>query len=66
MTIDAARFISEEQMLGSIEKGKYADLVVLSGDFLGVPDDEIDSLEPVMTIVAGKIVYEKASNADAR
>jgi predicted amidohydrolase YtcJ len=66
VTIDAARFISEEQMLGSIEKGKYADLVVLSGDFLGVPDDEIDSLEPVMTIVAGKIVYEKASNADAR
>ena len=34
VTIAAARFISEEKMLGSIEKGKYADLVVLNGDYL--------------------------------
>jgi predicted amidohydrolase YtcJ len=58
VTIDAAYFISEDRMLGSIEKGKYADLVVLSGDFLAVPDDGIDELEPVMTIVGGKIVFD--------
>ena len=58
VTINAARFISEEKMLGSIEKGKYADLVVLSGDFLAVPDDQIDELQPVMTIVGGKIAFE--------
>jgi hypothetical protein len=58
VTINAARFISEEQMLGSIEKGKYADLVVLSGDFLTVPDDGIDELEPVMTIVGGEVVFD--------
>jgi predicted amidohydrolase YtcJ len=57
VTISAARFISEEQMLGSIEKGKYADLVVLSGDFLAVADDAIDELEPVMTIVGGEVVF---------
>jgi predicted amidohydrolase YtcJ len=45
-------------MLGSIEKGKYADMVVLSGDYMTVPDDGLDELEPVMTIVGGKIVYE--------
>lgn len=58
VTINAARFISEDNMLGSIEKGKYADMVVLSGDFMTVPDDKIDELEPIMTIVGGKVVYE--------
>jgi predicted amidohydrolase YtcJ len=58
-TIAAARFISEEHVLGSIEPGKYADLVVLSGDFLAVPDDQISQLEPVMTIVGGKVVWER-------
>jgi len=32
VTIDAAFFIGEEKMLGSIEPGKFADLVVLNGD----------------------------------
>jgi hypothetical protein len=59
VTINAARFISEEKMLGSLEHGKYADMVVLSGDLMAVPDDGIDELEPIMTIVGGKIVFEK-------
>ena len=58
VTISAARFIGEEKMLGSIERGKYADLVVLNGDYLAVPDDRIDELEPVMTIVGGKVAFE--------
>jgi predicted amidohydrolase YtcJ len=59
VTINAARFLSEEDMLGSIEKGKYADMVVLSGDFMAVPTDRIDELEPVITIVGGQIAYER-------
>lgn len=58
VTREAAFFIGEEKLLGTIEKGKYADLVVLNGDYLGVPDDRIDELEPVMTIVGGKIVFD--------
>ncbi len=58
VTINAAKFISDEKMLGSIEKGKYADLVVLNGDFLAVADDQIDELRPVMTMIGGKVVYE--------
>ncbi len=61
VTIDAARFISEEGMLGSIEKGKYADMVVLGGDFLAVPQDQIGALEPVMTIVGGNVAFEKTT-----
>jgi predicted amidohydrolase YtcJ len=59
VTIAAAQFIAEEKMLGSIEKGKYADLVVLSGDYMKQPQDRISELEPVITIVGGKVVYEK-------
>jgi len=58
LTIEAAFFISEEKMLGSIEKGKYADVVVLNGDYMSVPENEIEKLEPVMTVVGGNVVYE--------
>ena len=59
VTLDAAYFIGEETMLGSIEKGKYGDLVVLDGDYLAVPQDRIDEIAPLMTIVGGKIVFER-------
>jgi predicted amidohydrolase YtcJ len=58
VTSGPAFFLSEEKMLGSIERGKYADMVVLNGDYMAVPDDRLDELEPVMTIVGGKVVYE--------
>jgi hypothetical protein len=58
-TIGAAKFISEEKMLGSLEKGKYGDFVVLSGDYMAVAEDKLDELEPLMTVVGGKVVYEK-------
>jgi predicted amidohydrolase YtcJ len=48
-----------EQERGSIEVGKLADLVVIDRDFLTCPVDEIKDIEPRMTIVEGKIVYQK-------
>ena len=59
LTYESAFFINEEKMLGSIEKGKYADMVVLSGDYMTVSENEIEKLEPVMTIVGGNVVFEK-------
>jgi predicted amidohydrolase YtcJ len=38
--------------------GKYADLLVLDRDYFKVPADRIRDLQPVMTMVGGKIVYE--------
>ena len=46
--------------LGTLEPGKYADLVVLDRDFLAIPVDDIRYIEPVMTMVGGEIVYENA------
>jgi len=61
-TYNAAKFIGEEKMLGSIEKGKYADLVVFNGNYMSVADDKIDELLVDMTIVGGKMVYQRAGN----
>jgi len=57
-TLNAAKFIGEEKELGSIEAGKLADLVVLGGDFLTVPDLEIEKLRVLMTVVDGRVVHE--------
>ncbi len=46
-----------ENDLGSLEKGKFADLVVLDRDYLTVPAVEIRKTKPVMTMVGGKVVF---------
>jgi predicted amidohydrolase YtcJ len=56
-TINNARLTFEENLKGSIEPGKLADLVVLSADYLTVPEKAIESLKPVATMVGGRFVY---------
>jgi predicted amidohydrolase YtcJ len=58
ITWNAARFVSEETNLGSLEPGKWADIVVLNGDFLAVPDGDIDTLHIDRTYVAGRLAYD--------
>lgn len=58
ITWNAARFIDEEKDLGSLELGKWADLVVLNGDFMTVPDADLDKLHIDLTYVAGKLAYD--------
>jgi predicted amidohydrolase YtcJ len=56
-TIWAAYMQFAEKSRGSIEPGKLADLVVVDRDFLTCPVDQIKDIEPVMTIVGGKVVF---------
>lgn len=49
----------EEDIKGSIEVGKLADLVVLSGDILKVDPQEIKDLRVDLTMVDGKIRYQR-------
>ncbi len=55
-----ASIVFQESNLGSIQNGKYADLLVLDRDYMTVPVDQIKDIKPLMTMVGGKIVYEAA------
>ena len=59
MTIWAAYSNFEDSFKGSIEKGKFADFVILTKDIMKVPEQEITSAEVVATIVNGSIVFQK-------
>ena len=48
----------KENALGSIEKGKFADIVILSGDYMTTPIEDLDELTSVMTFINGKISHE--------
>ena len=58
-TWNGAYLGKDEEKLGSIEPGKLADIIILDRDILTIPKDEIKDVQVVMTIVDGKIVYEK-------
>ncbi len=53
-----AYLIFQEDNLGSIQPGKLADMLVLDRDYLTIPADEIEDIEPLMTIVGGRVVYD--------
>jgi predicted amidohydrolase YtcJ len=57
-TLNGAYLTFEEEKKGSIEAGKWADLVVLEDDLLRLPEDRIRDLAIRMTIVGGRPVYE--------
>jgi predicted amidohydrolase YtcJ len=54
-TLDAAYAAFEEQIKGSVEVGKLADLTVFSQDIMTVPEEEIRNTRVVYTIVGGKV-----------
>lgn len=56
-TMGSAWFSFDEDVRGSLEVGKLADLAVLSEDYLTVPLDEIGNLESVLTLLGGETVY---------
>ncbi|HUU29142.1 MAG TPA: amidohydrolase [archaeon] len=58
-TVNNAYASFEENIKGSIEPGKLADMVVLETDFLTCPDDEIKDIEVKTTLVGGEVVFEK-------
>jgi predicted amidohydrolase YtcJ len=56
-TINGAYAIFAENLKGSIEVGKLADLVVIDKDYLTCPAEEIKGIRAVLTMVGGKVVH---------
>lgn len=56
-TVGSSWFSNDAGKKGAIETGQLADLAVLNADFFSVPEEQIKSLESVLTVVGGKIVY---------
>lgn len=57
-TLWAANAAFEENIKGSIEVGKLADLTVLSADILRIAEPEILKARCVMTVIGGEVVYD--------
>ncbi|MDO5036785.1 MAG: amidohydrolase family protein [Tissierellia bacterium] len=48
----------QEDWIGSIEKGKFADFTIIDRDYLSIPESEIKDIEALATFVAGERVYQ--------
>ncbi len=59
-TLWAAYAAFEEDVKGSLAPGKYADVTVIEGDILALPDAELGKARVVMTIVGGKVAWQAA------
>jgi len=57
-TIWPAYAAFEEQLRGSIEVGKLADLSIFSADIMKIPEAEILKTHCVMTLIGGEVVFE--------
>jgi predicted amidohydrolase YtcJ len=57
-TIDAAYLSFDEKRKGSIEVGKLGDFAVLSDDLLTCDPERIKEIQPVVTVVGGKVVHD--------
>ena len=63
-TINGAKYVLKEDQLGSIETGKFADLVVLDRDYMTIPVLEISEIRPLVTMVGGKFVFLRTDFSD--
>lgn len=59
-TRNSAYMANDDDKRGTLEPGKFADLTVLSADYLTAPVKEIGKIRSVMTMVGGKVVYSSA------
>lgn len=65
MTLWAAYQHFEEKSKGSIETGKLADFVLLSGNPLTLPREKLDTLKVLQTIKQGKVIWQQEERKTA-
>src|SRR3954463_11957178 len=65
-TSNTAFMANDDDKRGTLEAGKFADLAVLSADYMTAPVKEIGKIKSVLTMVGGKVVYAAPPFAGAR
>jgi len=60
-TLAAAYAAHQEDRLGSLDPGKWADFIVIDRDYFDVPASEIDDIRVLQTWVGGRLVYDAAA-----
>lgn len=61
-----AFLLHKENDIGTLEVGKLADIVVLDKDYMAIPVDEIFEIEPQLTMVGGRVVYDATTQTPAQ
>jgi predicted amidohydrolase YtcJ len=56
-TLSGAYYARREDKMGSLEPGKFADLIVLDRDYLTIPIDDIPNVRVLMTLLGGKTTH---------
>jgi predicted amidohydrolase YtcJ len=56
-TQGSAWFAHDDHRRGALGIGKFADLAVLDRDYLTIPVQDIGSLQSLLTMVGGRVVY---------
>ncbi len=62
MTLDSAYLMNLEEQVGSIEVGKFADMIVLDRNPFDIPETEISECKVQLTLLDGKVVYDVTSS----
>jgi predicted amidohydrolase YtcJ len=65
ITTNSAHQLRLDNVVGSVEVGKFADLIVLERNFMSVPDDELGRNRVLLTMVGGKVVMALDAFANA-
>ena len=60
LTLDAAYAAHQEDRLGSLEAGKWADFIIVDRDYFECPAAEIDDIQVLQTWVGGRQVFDAA------
>lgn len=60
-TLAAAYAAHQENRLGSLEPGKWADFIIIDRDYFDVPAAQIDDIQVLQTWVAGKLAYDRSA-----
>jgi hypothetical protein len=63
-TLEGAFSLFKENEIGSLEVGKFADVIILDRNLFQVPAYEIHNTSVVQTIFNGKVIYKKGQKAE--